>query len=141
MRKTLVTGLGVAMALTTGLGLALAAPASASHGSSHNSGPCTAGSTWDIKANAKSGDPGTIDVSFRISSHEGGQTWDWTLTDRGFHRSDVVASGEDTAASNGKLDVKQTIPNPLGPDLIRLDATNAATGETCTGHVVVTGHK
>ena len=136
MRKKTVSGLAVALAATTGLGLAMAAPASANGGNSHRTGSCSADSTWELKASAnRGGDGHTVEVRFRIRSADGGQTWDWTITDNG----NVAAAGQNTAEDNGKLDVEQTIPNLKGFDKITLDASNAATGETCHGHVLLNG--
>jgi hypothetical protein len=133
MRKKTVSGLAAAVAVTTGLGLAMAAPASA--GNSSRTGMCSDGSTWTLTAKANPSGNHDIEVKFRIRSEDGGQTWDWTLADKGT----VVASGQNTAEDNGKLDVEQDIPNLKGFDKIVLDAANAATGETCHAHIIVKG--
>jgi hypothetical protein len=133
MRKKTVSGLAAAVAVTTGLGLAMAAPASAKDAG--RTGMCSDGSTWTLSAKANPSGDHDIEVKFRIRSDEGGQTWDWTLADRGT----VVASGESTAEKNGKLDVQQDIPNLKGFDKIVLDATNTSTGETCHAHIIVKG--
>ena len=121
--------------VTAGVGFGLAAPASANGGNAHHSGDCSATSTWELTANATPGGKGhTIEVKFRLRTDTGGEAWDWSLTDNG----NVAASGENSTANNGKLDVDQQIPNLKGFDKIVLSATDTVTGETCTGHVIVT---
>lgn len=138
MQRKRLTGLAVAaLAMTTGVGLGLAAPASA-HGTGNAKahGDCSVSSTWYIKADGNRGGEGhTVEVKFRINTSEGGQAWDWQITDNGT----VAATGSTTSNSNGLVKSKQSIPNLEGPDTIVLDATNSVTGETCHGEVTLKG--
>lgn len=135
MRKSTMTGLAGAVALTTAIGMA--APALA-HGTGNSKahGDCSMGSTWYLKADGNRGGEGhTVEVKFRIRSDVGGQAWDWQILDNGTEE----ASGETTSGSNGTVQVKQSVHNQEGPDQITLQATNTVTGETCTGTVTLKG--
>jgi hypothetical protein len=136
MRNRTLAGIA-AVTMTAGLGLGMASPASAhGTGNSQDSGDCSAGSTWYLKADAnRGGDGHTVEVKFRISSADGGQTWDWQILDNGT----VEATGDTTTKSNGTFAEKQSISNQEGPDTVMLSATNATTGETCVGQVHLKG--
>jgi hypothetical protein len=135
MRKTTLTGLAAAVALTTGVGLV--SPALAHNtGNSKDSGTCSMGSTWYLMADSNRGGEGhTVEVKFRIRSADGGQAWDWQILDNGTEE----ASGQSTSKSNGTVQEKVSVHNQEGPDQITLVATNSVTGETCTGDVRVHG--
>jgi hypothetical protein len=135
MRKSSFSAFVGVVAVTTCIGFA--APALAhGHGNSKAHGDCSAGSTWYLQAGANRGGEGhTVEVHFRIVTGTGGETWDWQILDNGTEE----ASGQSTTGSNGVLQVRQSVHNQKGPDVITLQATDEVTGETCTGVVTVKG--
>jgi len=130
--RPLVLAVPLALALTVPLA---AAPAFASGGGGGGgggvkaTGKCTASSTWKLKAKV---DNSNIQIEAEVDSGRVGQTWAWRLADNGT----AVASGKaKTVAPSGSFSVTRLTPNLAGKDRITLRATNAATGESCTGAV------
>ena len=130
--RPLVLAVPLALALTVPLA---AAPAFASGGGGGGgggvkaTGKCTASSTWKLKAKV---DNSNIQIEAQVDSGHVGQTWAWRLADNGA----TVASGKaKTVAPSGSFSVARLTPNLAGKDRITLRATNAATGESCTGVV------
>lgn len=135
MRKTTLSGLA-AVAMTASFGLAMAPATAGGTGNSQDSGTCSMGSTWYLKADGNRGGEGhTVEVSFRIRSEQGSQTWDWEIADNGI----VEATGQTTSKNNGQLQERVSVENQKGPDTIMWTATNTVTGETCMGDVHLKG--
>ena len=129
--RPLVLAVPLALALSVPLA---AAPAFAAGGGGGGggvkaTGKCTASSTWKLKAKV---DTSNLQVEAEVDSGHVGQTWAWRLADNGT----AVASGKaKTVAPSGSFSVARLTPNLAGKDRITLRATNAATGESCTGVV------
>jgi len=129
--RPLVLAVPLALALSVPLA---AAPAFAAGGGGGGggvkaTGKCTASSTWKLKAKV---DNSNIQIEAQVDSGHVGQTWAWRLADNGA----TVASGKaKTVAPSGSFSVARLTPNLAGKDRITLRATNAATGESCTGAV------
>ena len=129
--RPLVLAVPLALALSVPLA---AAPAFAAGGGGGGggvkaTGKCTARSTGKLKAKV---DNSNLQVEAEVDSGHVGQTWAWRLADNGT----AVASGKaKTVAPSGSFSVARLTPNLAGKDRITLRATNAATGESCTGVV------
>jgi hypothetical protein len=131
-RTSLLPIAGVA-ALTFGASIALGLPAqakSASTASTH--GSCSATSTYKINAN---GHQDMVVVKAKIKTDTGGEAWSYSIADNGA----TVVSGDATTAKNGKLRIRESIPNLDGPDTVDLTATDSVTGETCMAEVTLKG--
>jgi hypothetical protein len=129
MRTALRLGLAtISLAMVLGTAPAFAAPAK---DGVEKSGSCTAASTWKLKA---SPDNGRIEVEFEVDSNIVGQKWSVTLKDNG---SKVWSGTATTKAPSGSFEVNKLISNKAGADKIQGTASNAATGETCTGTVTL----
>ena len=128
MRKAIRLGLA-----TMSLAMALGTPAFASpaKGGVQKSGPCSAASTWKLKA---SPDSGRIEVSFEVDSNVAGQKWSVTLKDNGVK---VWSGTATTQAPSGSFEVRKFIANKAGADKIQGTASFAATGEVCKGTVTL----
>jgi hypothetical protein len=127
------------IAVTVPLVLALSVPlsataASAASGQSKGggvsaTGSCSSAGTWKLKAKH---DNARIEVEAEVDTNKVGQTWSWTLTDNAVK----VASGTArTVAPSGSFTVNRLIANRAGTDRISLRASNAATGQVCSGTV------
>ena len=128
----LITDRRIAVALavpTLALSLLAAAPAVASgdDDANHNSGACSAGTDWKIKAKA---DDGRIEVEAEVDSNTVGQTWAWKLKDNGA----VVATGSSkTQGPSGSFEVERKPANKAGTDHFVFRAVYA--GEVCRATV------
>ncbi len=113
-------------------GLLVAPAAQASGGDDvRRSGSCSAGSTWKLKAKP---DNGRLEVEGEVDSNVNGQTWTWRILRNGT----VVERGtKQTAGPSGSFSVSRRIANPAGSDRIGWRASNAATGETCSGSLTI----
>jgi hypothetical protein len=128
--------IAVAVPVVLILGIPLSATAaSASSGSSKGgdgvraAGSCSSGGTWKLKAKH---DNARIEVEAEVDTNRVGQTWSWRITDDGVQ----AASGTSkTVAPSGSFSVTRRIANRAGTDRIALRATNATTGQVCTGSV------
>jgi hypothetical protein len=130
-KKSLVQITG-AMALTAGLAFT-AVPAQASHGGGgvQQTGSCSQGANWKLKAKT---DDGLIEVEAEVDSNVVGQVWKWKIADNG----KVAAKGTSTTtAPSGSFSVERRVANQAGADKFVLKASNAATGETCKGSVTL----
>lgn len=118
------------LTLTTLAATALAAaPATAGGGvdAQQNSGSCSAGTDWTIKAKA---DDGRIEVQAEIDSNRSGQTWAWKLKDNGV----VVSKGSSTTQGpSGSFSVERKPANKAGTDSFVFRAVYA--GEVCRATV------
>ncbi|MEP6798283.1 MAG: hypothetical protein ABI890_09055, partial [Lapillicoccus sp.] len=88
-------------------------------------------SDWKLKAKP---DNGRLQVEFQVDSNVVGQTWSVTLGDNGAR---VFSGTRMTVAPSGSFTVAKKIANRAGADRIVAKAMNAASGETCTGMVVI----
>jgi hypothetical protein len=128
MNHRLTARLGIAGATAAMLvGGIAAGPVSAKDGEIVHRGNCTAASDWKLKAKP---DDGRIEVEFEVDSNRNGQTWAVRITDNGVQ---VFAGNRTTQPPSGSFEVERHIANRAGADVIRARATNARTGETCTG--------
>jgi hypothetical protein len=105
--------------------------ASAKDGDVKVSGRCSNGSNWKLKAGARDGG---IETEFEVDSNRNGQVWSVRMTDNGVQ---VFAGKKTTVAPSGSFSVERHIANRAGTDKIVGTATNAKTGETCTGTVSI----
>lgn len=95
-----------------------------------SSGACSAASVWKLKAKS---DNGKIQVEAEVDTNKVGQTWAVKLADNGTRFASVTRT---TLAPSGSFTVKRLIANKAGSDRITMVATNAGTGERCSGAVV-----
>jgi hypothetical protein len=95
------------------------------------SGTCSSGSHWKLKAGAR--DSG-IETEFEVDSNKVGQVWSVRITDNG---AQVFVGNKTTVAPSGSFSVSRHTTNRAGTDKIVGKATNAKTGETCTGTVSI----
>jgi hypothetical protein len=116
---------GAAAAMLVG-GIA-AGPASAKDGEVIRRGSCTGATDWKLKAKP---DDGRLEVEFEVDSNRNGQVWSVRITDNGVR---VFAGNRTTQPPSGSFEVERHIANRAGADNIRARATNARTGESCTG--------
>jgi len=133
MNRTGMVRLAGGAALALGLSAALGLPAQAKDGSTAQShGSCSATSSYKLVA---SGHKDSIVVKAKVKTDVGGEMWTYTIADNG---TEVVA-GDGTTSKNGKLSVRQSIPNLDGADTIDFIATDSVTGETCIAQVTLKG--
>jgi hypothetical protein len=104
------------------------APALASGGGGvQRQGACSMASTWALKAKA---DNGRLEVEGQVDSNVVGQHWAWRI----LHNGAVAARGSaTTTAPSGSFSVQRSVANSNGVDHIGWRASNAATGEQCSG--------
>jgi hypothetical protein len=108
-----------------------AGTAAAKDGDVKASGTCSSGTHWKLKAGAR--DSG-IETEFEVDSNKNGQVWSIRMTDNGVQ---VFAGKKTTVAPSGSFSVERRIANRSGTDKIVATATNAKSGEICTGTVSV----
>ena len=94
------------------------------------SGHCSAASVWKLKAKT---DDGRLEVEFEVDSNRNGQRWSVAINDNGVR---VFTGARTTVAPSGSFEVERHIANRAGSDRITASATNAKTGERCSGVVV-----
>ena len=92
-----------------------------------SAGTCDGSSRAKIKVKP---DDGRLEVEFEVDSNRNGQTWSVRITDNGVQ---VFAGNRTTQPPSGSFEVERRIANRAGTDTIRARATNARTGESCTG--------
>jgi len=117
------------LSLTAGVAFGASVPAMASHGGGgkENTGSCSQGSQWKLKAKS---DDGQLEAEIEIDTNVSGQVWKWKVLDNG----DVAMSGTNTTGgASGSFSVSRRIPNLPGTDKLVLKARTASTGETCKG--------
>jgi len=130
MNRKTMSQIGGAAAITLCFGVALAAPAQAKTVAPSATGTCSGSSTVKIHTSEhKKG----IKVRAQIKTGTPGELWVWTLTDNGT----TVNTDETSTGHNGKLVVRETIPNLDGTDTIDFTAVDSVTGETCTVETMV----
>lgn len=124
------TGLAAAT-IALGIGALSTGAASASGGGSRVEarGLCNSGATWKLKAKP---DNGQIEVEFEVDSNRVGQTWSVRIADNGVT---VFQGSRRTVAPSGSFSVERRVPNRAGVDAFTAVATNAATGQRCSGSV------
>jgi hypothetical protein len=125
--RTALAGLALTALLAP---LGAIAPAHASHGGGvRNSGSCSKGAHWKLKAKP---DSGRIEVEAEIDSNHAGQVWHWRIK----HNGSVSAHGKATTAGrSGSFSVGRQMTNLAGTDHFKLRAERSATGEVCRGKV------
>lgn len=131
MNTKRITTFAAALTLAAGVAVGTAVPASASHGGGgkENSGSCSQGASWKIKAKA---DDGRIEVEAEIDTNVSGQTFNWRLSDNGR----LVEKGSSTTGgASGSFSVERHIANQAGTDALKFKAKNAANGETCVATI------
>jgi hypothetical protein len=131
MNSKRFTTFAAAATIAAGVALGTAVPASASHGGGgkQNSGTCSQGSAWKIKAKA---DDGQLEVEAEVDTNVSGQTFNWKLADNG----EVRAKGTSTTHGvSGSFSVERRIANEAGTDAIKFTAKNKANGETCVATI------
>jgi hypothetical protein len=126
MKKLTTTAVAaLAAALVALAPTALAAPAKDGDGRVLQSGRCSAGTTWKLKAKA---DDGRIETEFEVDQNRNGRRWHVTLQRNGV----VVFKGtRTTVAPSGSFEVRRLLA-PTGGS-VRIVATAKAVrgGETC----------
>jgi hypothetical protein len=124
-RRAATTVLTLATLAMTALS---AAPATADDDdATRNSGSCSGGTDWKIKAKA---DDGRIEVEAEIDSNKVGQTWTWRFKDNGV----VFATGSSTTQGpSGSFEVERKPANRAGTDNFVFRAVHA--GEVCRATV------
>ncbi|MEY2401985.1 MAG: hypothetical protein QOJ08_2096 [Ilumatobacteraceae bacterium] len=105
--------------------------AAAKDGDRTASGTCSKGSHWKLKAGPR--DSG-IETEFQVDSNRNGQVWSVRIRDNGVQ---VFSGQRTTVAPSGSFSISRHIANRAGTDTIVATASNAKTGETCTGTVRV----
>jgi hypothetical protein len=129
-RNIYPAAIGAAVLLGTALA---AAPAQAGGGGNfvEETGACTIGSTWVMKAKPAAG---RIEMEFSVDSHRVGQKFAVRLTNQGA----LVFSGSRTTNGISKsFSVDKMLTDQAGTDRFVARATNAKTGEVCRGHVAL----
>lgn len=132
LHSTTRSGIVRRTAATASLMLAIGAvstlPASASGGGEvERRGNCSMSADWELKAKA---DDGRIEVEAEVDSNGAGQVWTWRI----LHNGGISARGSATTkAPSGSFEVRRLLVNAAGPDGIGWRATNAKSGETCSG--------
>lgn len=106
-----------------------AGTAAAKDGDVTTSGTCSKGAHWKLKAGARDG---AIETEFEVDSNKVGQVWSVRMTDNG---TQVFAGKRTTVAPSGSFSIGRRIANRAGTDKIVATASNAATGEQCSGTV------
>lgn len=82
-----------------------------------NSGSCSNGARWTIKAKP---DDGRLEVEAEIDTNVAGQSWGWVLQ----HNGSVSARGTSrTTARSGSFQVERRAVNAAGVDTFRFRAT------------------
>jgi hypothetical protein len=132
MNHRLTARLGIAGATAAMLvGGIAAGPAAAKDGDVIRRGNCTGATDWKLKAKP---DDGRLEVEFEVDSNRNGQTWAVQITDNGV---EVFSGNRTTQPPSGSFSVERRIANRAGADTIRARATNARSGETCTGSLTI----
>ena len=108
--------------------LAGGSAASASGGGGHTAaGRCSASADWKLHVKK---DDGKLEMEYEVDSNQRGQTWTVLVTDNG---NQVFAGDKVTKGRSGSFTVQTHTANLAGDDKFVATATNAASGETCTG--------
>ena len=94
-------------------------------------GLCSAHTTWKLQAKH---DNAGLELEAEVDSGRVGQTWAWSLTDNSRR---VAAGSAKTIGPSGSFAVSRFTADRSGTDRVSLRATNAATGQSCSGVVVL----
>jgi len=124
-----------AVVLAAGLTVASAGLAAADHGGGgggsdvRREGHCSGAAHWKLKVKPNDG---RLEVEIEVDSNRNGQTWTWRILHDGYvsYRGSRV-----TRAPSGSFSVERRVVDMAGSDLIGFRAKNAATGQTCRGHL------
>jgi hypothetical protein len=98
-----------------------------------SAGDCTAATNWKLKTKK---DDGKLEVEFEVDANRRGQVWTVTLADNG---TTFWSGRRTTHGRSGSFEVEKRTANRAGSDTITATASNAKTGETCTGSLVFPG--
>jgi len=129
-RKLLVSALGLPVVVA--IVLAGGSPASASGGGGQTSaGNCSASASWYLQV---SKDDGQLEVRYKLDSNKRGQTWAVSITD---NDNEVFAGDKVTKRPTGSFRVHEWTNDLAGTDVLDATATNAASGETCRGQLIL----
>lgn len=104
-----------------------AQPASAKGADVIRHGSCSNTSVWKLKL---SPEDSRIEVQFEVDSNVNAQTWHVRILENG---SQIFSGKRVTRAPSGSFEVRKLATDTSGTDRFRARATNAATGETCSG--------
>ena len=96
---------------------------------SHAASSCSAGADWTLEVK---NDDGGLEVEYEVDSNVAGQTWAVSITDNG---KKVFKGNKVTKGASGSFTVEKHPANLAGTDTVIATATNAASGETCTGQL------
>jgi hypothetical protein len=96
----------------------------------HTSGACSASTEWELKSKV---DDGRLEVEFEVDASRKGQVWTVTLADNG---TTFWTGMRTTRGRSGSFEVEKRTANQVGTDTITATASNAKTGETCSGSLV-----
>ena len=119
--------LGVALAGALALTVGGALPATAKAGDVVARGACSRTAEWKLKL---SPEDGRIEVGFEVDSNVNGQTWNVKIAQNG---TQIFSGNRVTRAPSGSFTVRLLASDAAGADAFTASATNAATGETCSG--------
>lgn len=113
MNKMNLPRLAAAASITAGLAVAMTAPAQPSGGGGvENTGQCSAGSDWKVKAKH---DNGLLEVEGEVDSNVVGQGWNWRFLDNGT----LAAKGTSTTQTpSGSFEARRRIADLAGSDWI-----------------------
>ena len=128
-RNTYPAAIGAAVLLGS---VVAAVPAHAGGGDFiEETGACTMGSTWVMKAKP---DTGRIEMEFSVDSNRAGQAWAVRVKDQG---ALVFSGNRITNRISRSFSVDKMLTDQAGTDRFVARATNAKTGEVCRGHVAL----
>jgi hypothetical protein len=119
--------LGVAMAGVLALSLAGVVPAAAKEGDVIATGACSRNAEWKLKL---SPEDGQLEVEFEVDSNVNRQRWSVAISQNG---TQIFSGNRVTRGPSGSFTVRLLAPDAAGTDAFTASATNAATGETCSG--------
>jgi hypothetical protein len=106
-----------------------AAPAVAKDGRIANSGRCSSGAVWKMKA---SPEDGRIEVEAEVDSNRNGQKWAWTMTHNG---GGAIRGTDTTRAPSGSFEVERKLRDLAGKDTFSFTAKRNGTSQVCRATV------
>jgi len=127
--KVLVGALGLPM--VAAIVLAGGSPATAGGGGQVSAGNCSASADWYLRV---SKDDGQLWVRYKVDSNKRGQTWAVSIKNNG---NEVFAGDKVTKGPTGSFRVHEWTNDLAGTDVFEATATNAASGATCTGQLIL----
>ena len=76
----------------------------------------------------------TLHLEAKVDTSRTGQSWEWRLRHNGAEFAGGTAT---TGTPSGDFTVRRRTADRVGPDTIRLVATNLRIGETCDGTILL----